>query len=404
MISLHNCKKKRISIISKKMNIKVYYTTLFIMFCVLESIAQKDTIQDSKYYHSKGKVQNEILLLSEAQGIAIDSAKYLIKKAMEKDHLPSLSVSVSKNGKIILQIAYGIADIENHVLASPKSVYRIGSISKTLTASVVMSLYEKGLLNLNDTIQKHCTAFPIKQASISIKQLLNHQAGIRHYSNKYFKEEFYSTTRYLSSSDAISLFKNDSLIAMPGTKYSYSSFGYELLGCAIEGINKRTYEETLNQYILTPSQMIQTTVDYPEKIIHHRVKQYEKNKDGSPRNSNQIDLSNRFAGGGVLSTATDLVLFGNALLEGKILQKSTLETMWTKQNSNDGKSTPYCLGWTQFDDKNEIFHGGSSVGGQAYLYIVLNEKIVISFMTNTEVWGQPRHKLAQEIARVFLKY
>ena len=78
--------------------------------------------------------------------------------------------------------------------------------------------------------------------------------------------------------------------------------------------------------------------------------------------------------------------------------------MWTKQNTNDGKSTPYCLGWTQFDDKNEIFHGGSSVGGQAYLYILKNEKIVVSFMTNTESWGQPRHKFAQDIARVFLHY
>jgi CubicO group peptidase (beta-lactamase class C family) len=329
-----------------------------------------------------------------------DSVESLLKMAIEKDHLPSLSVAVSKDGKIIFQEAYGFSDVENNVPASTKSVYRIGSVSKSLTASVIMSLYDKGLLDLNDPIQKYCTAFPEKGAPITIKQLSCHQGGIRHYSNEHFVDEYYSTTRYTSSADAVSVFKNDSLVALPGTKYFYSSYGYGLLGCAIESINKSTYEEALNQYIFIPAGMAQSTLDYSEKIVPYRVKPYERNKDGSPRNARSTDLSNKFPGGGILSTSTDLVKFGNALLEGKLLKKSTLDKMWTKQFTVHGKSTGYCLGWAQYDDQNEVFHGGSSAGGTAYLYILKKEKIVIAFMTNTENWGDPRYKLAKDIAKV----
>lgn len=375
----------------KMMKIENLIIILFSLVTCVSSTAQveNDHSKNSQIVISKTKIQPK------------DSIESLLKTAMENDHLPSLSVSVSKNGKIIFQDAYGFADVENSVLASSKSVYRIGSISKTLTASVIMSLYDKGLLDLDDPIEKYCTSFPKKEAPITIKQLLSHQGGIRHYSNEHFKDEYYSTTRYASSADAISVFKSDSLVALPGTKYFYSSYGYVLLGCAIEGITKSTYEEALNQYIFTPAGMTQSTLDYSEKIIPFRVQPYERKKDGSPRNATPTDLSNKFPGGGILSTSTDLVKFGNALLEGKILQNAALEQMWTKQLTNDGKSTGYCLGWVQYDDKNEVFHGGASAGGTAYLYILKDEKIVIAFMTNTENWGDPRHKLAKDIANVY---
>jgi CubicO group peptidase (beta-lactamase class C family) len=94
------------------------------------------------------------------------------------------------------------------------------------------------------------------------------------------------------------------------------------------------------------------------------------------------------------------VRFANALLSNKILQKSSLDLMWTDQLTNSGKATGYGFGWNTPFDKNEIFHGGSSAGATAYVYILRNEKIVISFLTNTENWGDPRRKLAQDIAKV----
>jgi serine beta-lactamase-like protein LACTB, mitochondrial len=329
-----------------------------------------------------------------------DKIDSIIIIAIKKDHLPSLSITITKDYKNIFQKAYGFSDFENNVPASLQSVYRIGSVSKSLTAVIIMSLFEKGLLNLDDPIQKFCPNFPQKQAPITIRQLLCHQSGIRHYSNEHFMEEYYSITRYPTSFDAISVFKNDTLVAIPGSKYFYSSYGYVLLGCVIENITGLSYEEALQKFILNPAGMRQTSLDFPENIIPFRVKSYEKNKDGSLRNARPVDLSNKFPAGGILSTSDDLDRFANALLSNKILENSTLDLMWTDQLTNSGKATGYGFGWNTPSDKNEIFHGGSSAGATAFVYILRNEKIVISFLTNTENWGDPRRRLAQDIAKV----
>jgi CubicO group peptidase (beta-lactamase class C family) len=269
-----------------------------------------------------------------------------------------------------------------------------------MTAVIIMTLYERGLLNLDDPIQKYCPFFPEKNYPVTIKQLLCHQSGIRNYSNEHFMEEYYSITRYPTSCDAISVFKNDTLMAVPGSRYLYTSYGYVLLGCLIENITGLTYEEALQKYVIDPAGMRQTTLDYPENLIPFRVKPYEKNKDGSLKNARPVDLSNKFPAGGILSTSADMVRFGNALLNNKLLQKTTLDLMWTEQLTNSGKTTGYGLGWNTPADRNEIFHGGASAGATAYIYILKKEKIVMSFLTNTENWGEQRRKLAQDISNV----
>lgn len=257
-----------------------------------------------------------------------DKIDSIVIPAISKDHLPGLSITVTKNDKNIFQKAYGFSDYENNVPASLQSVYRIGSISKSMTAVIILKLVENGLLNLDDPIQKFCPSFPQKQAPITVRHLLCHQSGIRHYSNEHFMEEYYSIKRYPTSSDAISIFKNDTLLSTPGSKYFYSSYGYVLLGCVIENITGLNYEEALRKYIINPAGMRQTALDFPENIIPYRVKSYEKNKDGSLRNARPVDLSNKFPAGGILSTSDDLARFGNALVNNKILQKSSLDLMW----------------------------------------------------------------------------
>ncbi len=329
-----------------------------------------------------------------------DKIDSIIITAIKKDHLPSISITISKDDETIFQKAFGFSDFENNVPASIQSVYRVGSVSKTMTAVIIMSLFERGLLSLDDPIQKYCSHFPKKNTPITIKQLLSHQSGIRNYSNENFMAEYYSITRYPTSCDAISVFKNDTLMAVPGSRYLYTSYGYVLLGCLIENITGLTYEEALQKYVINPAGMRQTTLDYPENLIPFRVKPYEKNKDGSLKNAQPVDLSNKFPAGGILSTSADMVRFGNALLNNKLLQKTTLDLMWTEQLTNSGKTTGYGLGWNTPVDRNEIFHGGASAGATAYIYILKKGKIVISFLTNTENWGDPRLKLARDIAKV----
>jgi serine beta-lactamase-like protein LACTB, mitochondrial len=371
--------------------LKKTLTFLILDLCVLFIL--EANFSGSEKIHKQQQISKTIV----TQEDKIDS---IIIAAIRKDHLPSLSITISKDNKTVFQKAYGFSDFENNLPASVQSVYRIGSVSKTMTAVIIMSLFEKGLLNLDDPIQKYCPHFPEQKALITIKQLLSHQSGIRNYSNEHFMEEYYSINRYPTSCDAISVFKNDTLMAVPGSRYLYTSYGYVLLGCLIENITGLTYEEALRKYVTDPAGMGQTTLDYPEKLISFRVRPYEKDKDGSFKNARPVDLSNKFPAGGILSTSTDMVRFGNALLNNKLLQKTTLDLMWTEQLTNSGKTTGYGLGWNTPEYRNEIFHGGASAGATAYIYILKKEKIVISFLTNSENWGDQRRKLAKDISNV----
>jgi len=333
-----------------------------------------------------------------AQSIQMETANKLMEEAMKKDYLPSLSVAVMKEDKVVFAKALGYADLENNVAATTESVYRIGSISKSITAVLIMALQEKGKLNINSQVQLYCADFPEKEFPITVKQLLCHQGGIRNYKSNL---EDRSTIHYASSQEAIRIFKNDSLIVKPGTEYKYSTFGYTLLGCAIEGVVHDSYENALKQYVLNPSGMVQTTLDDFIKVIPHRVHQYWRGENNTWINTVTVDLSNKYPGGGILSTPIELTRFGNTLLEGKLINLNSLEALWESQKNSNGVSTNYGLGWRVSEDQNEVFHGGSSTGGESYLYIQRDKKIVVAFMTNSDGWSKPRHKLAQQLAEVF---
>lgn len=330
-------------------------------------------------------------------------ADQLLKRTLQKNNLSSLSIAVSKEGQLIYTSAQGFADLELKIPATPNSVYRIGSISKSISAVLIMALLERDKLQIDTPIQTYCNSFPNKSASINLRQLLTHQGGIRHYDFDKIEEEYYSITRYPSSTAAISIFKNDSLIAKPGTKHFYSSYGYTLIGCAIEHATNTSFEEALQQYILDVAHMDQTQLDYYEKIIPNRTKTYDLGKDGSFTNTRQVDLSNKFPGGGILSTPTDLVKFGNALLDHTLLKRATLKKMWEEQKTSTDESTNYALGWRISNDKKEIFHGGSSAGGKSFLLIVPKEQLVVAFTTNSSSFSTSRLKFAQQIATLFSK-
>ena len=336
--------------------------------------------------------------LSAQESTPHEAARRLALAAMERDRLPSLSVAVARDGKVLFAEAYGFSDVGNSVPATAQSVYRIGSISKTLTAVAVMILAENGELDLDAPIQKYCPAFPSKEFPITARLLLAHQGGVRGYNYQRFREEFLSTRRYESLADALSIFKGDPLVAKPGTKYHYSSFGYVLLGCAVEGASGVSFEDVLRRRVLQPGGMVQTTLDYSGRIVPHRVHGYGKAADGSWTNAVYVDLSDRFPAGGLLSTPRDLVAFGSALIAGKLVSPATLQTMWEAQHTVEGQATQYGLGWRVSNEQNEVFHGGASVGGSAYVYVRPDKNLVVAFATNMELWTEPRHELARRLA------
>src|SRR5437588_4889577 len=244
----------------------------------------------------------------------------IVNREMQKQQIPAATVAVSSGGQVVYAKGFGEADIENNLPAAPDTLIRTGSIAKPLSAVAAMTLVEAGKLDLDAPVQKYCPAFPQKQWTVTTRELLAHTSGIRHYKG----DEIESTKHYNSMSDGFTIFASDPLLFEPGTKFSYSNYGYTVVCCVIEGASGRSYYDYVHEHVLIPAGMTHTIVDNVFTIVPHRARGYHGHGD-SLANAGLMDGSYKIPGGGLVSTSEDLVRFGMALMSGKLLKTRTLE-------------------------------------------------------------------------------
>jgi serine beta-lactamase-like protein LACTB len=307
--------------------------------------------------------------------------QYLTEYYINKD-VPSISAGLMMDGKVIWLGTKGYTDIENKVPATEESVYRIASISKAITAVAIMQLVEQGKIHLDDDARKYIPYFPAKKWKFTIRQLLNHTAGIRNYKST---GEFESKDFFQSTREAINYLAKDSLSYQPGMKYSYTTLGYNLLAAIIENVAGISFSEYLKKNIFEPSDMQSTFPDFQRNIIPNRAKGYQRNNFREIQNSALADLSIKIPGGGLVSTAEDLLKFSDCLLTEKLIKKTTLESMIEPTKLINGKIINYGLGFSfGIDESGRRFfsHAGTGTGFTSLLIIYPEEKIAAVHLLN----------------------
>lgn len=184
-----------------------------------------------------------------------------------------------------------------------------------------MLLYERGNLDLDAPVQKYCPAFPMKEAPINTRELLCHLGGIRHYRSQSLDDPEILSFRHYDGpiSDGLNFFKNDPLVARPGTKFSYSSFGYVLIGCVIEGASGQNYTEFVLNNVLHPAGMTETVIDDRLAIVPRRTRFYSKDDSGVVVNAPAVDVSFKIPADGWLSSAEDMGRFEVAMVNNRIV-------------------------------------------------------------------------------------
>jgi CubicO group peptidase (beta-lactamase class C family) len=313
---------------------------------------------------------------------------------------PGMSVAVVVDGSIAWARGFGLADVENEVEARPDTVYRIASISKPLTATAVLQLVEKGALSLDDPVTKHVPGFPDRGLGITLRHLLTHTSGIRHYKDG----EMNLQTHFDSIPDALEIFRDDPLLFTPGTKYSYSSYAYNLLGAVVENASGLTFEAYMKEKVWGPAGMSTTRLEHQGEIVPRRARQYVRSGERGVRNAPFADLSVKWAGGGMISTVEDLARFAIALDEGVLLKPQTLETMNEPMTLTDGSRTEYGLGWdARVDEKGRrwIAHGGGATGGSTYILRLPEKRFAVVIAANVQDAGD-RRALGLKIAELVL--
>jgi serine beta-lactamase-like protein LACTB, mitochondrial len=294
---------------------------------------------------------------------------------------PGLALAVAVDGKIVYSEGYGYADLEERVPVWPTTKFRIGSISKPLTATALMQLVEAGKLDLDAPVQKYVPSFPDKGALITVRMVAGHLAGIRHYQG----EEMTMQRHYDNVLDGLKIFENDPLVAPPGTQFHYSSYGFNLLSAVIESASGEPFLSYMQEHVFTTMGLVHTAADQNTQIIEQRSRFYELAKDGHQENAPYVDNSYKWAGGGFLSTAEDLVHFGCLLMQAGFLKEDSLKQLFTSQKTKSGEETNYGIGWgirKSHSGKRVYEHSGGSVGGTSQLIVYPEEHIVIALVTN----------------------
>ena len=325
----------------------------------------------------------------------------VVKKFMVSNQLPGISVAVVENGNYEWSSGYGMADLESLVPAASNTLYRLASISKPLTAAAAMVLYERGKLDLDAPVQKYCPAFPKKQAPITTRQLLGHLGGVRHDRTHSFDDPEIINTRHVDDpiSGGLDYFKDDPLVAAPGTKFSYSTNGYTVVGCIIEGASGMKYVDFVQESVLRPAGMTHTRVDDYSAIIPFRTRFYSKDSTGKVINSRFVDIAFKTPGDGWLSSAEDMAKFEVAMLNNRIVSGATRALMWSHQKTADGNETPYGLGWAVDDDlPSTVSHGGGEWGTSTFIMMSPQQRNGIVVMINLN--GANANELGLQIFKI----
>jgi CubicO group peptidase (beta-lactamase class C family) len=322
---------------------------------------------------------------------------------MTANSAPGVSIAVVQNGQPVWSAGFGMADLEDSAPATASTLYRLASISKPITAVAILQLYERGKLDLDAPVQKYCPAFPQKDAPITSRQLLGHLSGIRHYNHDGKGDVPEDSARHFSTmADALQLFASDSLLSKPGTHFNYSTYGYTLLGCVLEGAASQKYADFVTENIFRPAAMDHTQVDDFFAIIPHRTRWYHRDKTGAVQNAGVLDSSYKIPGGGLVSSADDMANFETAVLAGKLLKPATRELMWTVQHTSSGEPTGYALGWGATDRSglHLIAHSGGQQGTSTSIVLAPQKSAAIVVLANMD--NVDSSALAESLLKIIL--
>jgi CubicO group peptidase (beta-lactamase class C family) len=309
----------------------------------------------------------------------IDAVRALVPKMKRAFAAPGLSVAIAADGKLVWSESCGVADAKRRLPVTRTTQFRIGSVSKTLTAATIARLSQQGRLDVNHNIRTYVPAFPGNRPAPSLRQLGGHLGGIRDYQGT---DEVINTRHYCSVTDSLRVFIDDPPVAAPGEQFSYSSYGFDLLGAAVETVTRTRFADAVAATLLKPLGMNGTTLGDAAPAGGTRF--YEVTDDRRAVPAPRIDLSDRYPSGGFLSTADDLVRLGIGVTDGAFLDARSRNLLFTSQRTSAGRNTGYGFGFEvgRSPVGPVVGHTGNVVGGTAFLLIHPRTRVVVALVSN----------------------
>jgi len=344
---------------------------------------------------------------------AIDYAEYKVKEIMKKNDLPGISVALIDDQDIIMQNSYGYANLEENILTTPETVYRMGSVAKVFTAIEIMRLYNEGLVDLDAPITDYIPDFSIKSrfqdnTSITIRSLLTHRSGIPRNGNLPYWF-FDSGTNILR--DLVGSLRNSYLAFPTGYRFKYSNVAYNILGRIIELLRPNVFpyymrDDLLREIGMNQSSFLAVDVSPSDAIA---VGYYNEKGENHP-----IELSDiiSLASGNLYSSLQDMAEFVRFVFRGgktgstQIIANETLQMMFEEHPSTPWDTQTMGLGWFTGKLKNSekvVYHSGDGDGAHSLVVLLPERKLGVVLIGNSVEFGEPINFFGWEMLEIMLE-
>lgn len=326
----------------------------------------------------------------------VEDSRQLARTLVSGDNLPGLSVAVVIDGGIVWAEGFGWADVESRTPFTPLTRFRLGALSKPLTAVGAALLYDRGRLDLDAPIHRYVPAYPRKQWPVTTRQLMGDVAGVHRIRGD--NNDAMPGSHCASVDEAVEMLAGDPLLFEPGTQYRYSIWGWVLVSAVIDGAAGEAFNRFMVRQVLEPLGMERTVVAETEGL-----------DDVAHGTGRRPDYSCVAGGGAFLSTPSDLVRLGSTMVKPGFLRAETVAFFQTPQRLASGASTTYALGWTvkrvqlAGEPARIVSHRGSPAGGTVSLLTFPDLGLAIAAAANvTDARGV--EPFALQVAEAFTRH
>lgn len=304
-----------------------------------------------------------------------DKVDDIVQAEMARQHIPGLALAVMKDGHVIRSAGYGLANVELNVPVTPKTVFKIGSLSKQFLAAGLMTLVQDGKVNVSDSVGNYLADSPPAWRPITIRNLLSHTGGLVREGPAFDPLKVQPDIQVIRSSYP------EALLFAPGDQWRYSNTGYFTIAEILSRVGGEPWPDFMQHRIFGPLQMSATRTTTWQEIIPNRAEGYEY-RDG--KLTHAYELYAVRPSGAFISTVEDYAKWDAALYANAPLTKVSREEMWTAVSLNDKTSSAYGYGWEvqTRGGKRSVHHGGTLSGFRSYVARFPDDGLTFVVLTN----------------------
>jgi CubicO group peptidase (beta-lactamase class C family) len=356
-----------------------------------------------------------VILLPSASAQVSSNQIDAVFDSLKSTDAPGAAVLVVSNGKAVFRRGYGVTDLRTRNLIDANTDFRLASFTKQFTATCTMLLVHDGKLHYDDHLTDFFPEFPAYGKSITVRNLLNHTAGLPDYEEILMKQ--YPNTpddkipQILDAGVLKSLEQQTAGRFPPGSKWQYSNSGYAVLAMIVEKVSGKKFGDFSRERIFVPLRMNHTLAyEKGKNGVPHRAYGHTKDKDGSWRETDQSPTSAVLGDGGIYTSIDDLEKWDRALREHTLLSEAEMEPALIPVEPtggpakfNSGKTLSYGFGWflDPYQGHRRMFHDGETIGFLTTIQRFPDDKLTVIVLANrTDVDPQA---LALRVADLYLE-